>query len=234
MIHLFLSALLWWQHRSLDQISRNNIARKEAEAAYKAANYARAAERYTFLTRIDSTPNPDLLLNLGHSCFRLNRYAPAKVQYERLRQIGNAEQVSIASVQLGIIACLEKDSATALNLFQQALLENSDNEPARHNFELIKRIWSGRTPTAGVAQRPKPNPAKVTVQRPTPAESKQAPAPTVAHSERKDDQLRRFRNLNMTEAQARQLLDAMQGDDLPYTLARHRAPARDAEPGNRW
>lgn len=232
MIHLLFLALSWWQPRSLDRISRNNIARREAEAAYQSGHYAQAVERYTFLTKITPSPPPELLLDLGHSCFRLNQYDTAKIQYERLRQVGNASQVSIASVQLGIIACLEKDSAMALNLFQQALLLNPDNEPARHNFELIKRTWSGRQPTAQAGRKTKST--LKTKEESAPAQSKTAPAPTVAHSDRTDDELRRFRNLNMTEAQARQLLDAMQGDDLPYSLARYRKPSNETESGNRW
>ena len=232
MIHLLFLTLSWWQANSLDRISRNNMARREAEAAYQSGHYARAAERYTFLTGVASTAPPDLLLDLGHSCFQLHQYRLAKVQYERLRQVGGARQVSIASVQLGIIACHEQDSATAVDLFRQALLLNPDNEPARHNFELIKRTWSGQKPTVQASRKPRatPKPTEGSASAP----SKTAPAPTVAHSDRKDDQLRRFRNLNMTEAQARQLLDAMQGDDLPYSLARHRKPANDAETGNRW
>ena len=148
MVHLLFLVLSWWQPRSLDRISRNNIARREAEAAYRAGRYAEAAKHYTFLTSVTPAPPPELLLNLGHSCFQMTQYELAKVQYERLRQVGSAPQTSIASVQLGIIACQEKDSATALDLFEQALLLNPDNEPARHNFELIKRTWSGRKPTA--------------------------------------------------------------------------------------
>ncbi len=234
MIHLFLSVLLWvWNHRSFDQISRNNIARKEAEAAYQAGNYRRAADRYTYLTHLNTTPDPALLLNLGHSCFRLNQYARAKVNYEKLRQVGNPGLTAIADVQLGIIACQEKDSATALTLFQQALLQNPDNEPARYNFELIKKFYSGRLPTrrSGRQSSPKTTASRQAV---APNQLKLDKAPVLVQSDQKKDKLNRFRNLNMTEAQARQILDAMQGDDLPYSLARQRTKAKEPDAGNQW
>lgn len=234
MIHLFLSAMLWvWNHRAFDTISHNNIARKEAEVAYQTGNYKRAAERYTYLARLNATPDPTLLLNLGHSCFRLNEYTRAKRHYEKLRQIGNSDLAAIAAVQLGVIACQERDSATALTLFEQALLQNPDNEPARYNFELISRVYTGQPPASQSGRKSK---TKSTFGRQPSAtdqlESIQAQA--LVQSARKDDKLNRFRNLNMTEAQARQVLDAMKGNDLPYSLARHRAKSDESEPGNKW
>lgn len=234
MIHLFLSALLWiWNHRSFDQISRNNIARKQAESAYQAGDYNRAAERYAYLAKLSAAPEPALLLDLGHSCFHLRQYTRAKAHYEKLRQLGSTNLAATAAVQLGVIACIEKDSASALALFQQALLQNPDNEPARYNFEFIKRTWSGRSPATLAGRKAKPRTA-VSRQSAVADSLKRAPAPTLIRSAQKTDKLNRFRNLNMTEAQARQMLDAMQGDDLPYSLARHRNKANPSESDNQW
>lgn len=234
MVHLILSALLWvWNHWSFDQISRNNIARKQAAAAYQAGNYGQAAGQYTYLTRVGAAPDPALLLNLGHSCFGLRQYARARPYYEKLYQIGSPDLAAVAAVQLGVIACADRDSAAALSLFRQALLRNPENEPARYNYELIKRTWSGRLPTARPGKKAKPKTA-VSRQQATSDSLKRAPAPTLVRSSLKTDKLSRFRNLNMTEAQARQMLDAMQDNDLPYSLARHRTRNGPSESGNQW
>lgn len=234
MIHLLLSALLWlWNQQSFDQISRNNIARKEAVKAYQQGQYATAAERYTFLNKLNADPDPALLLNLGHSCFQLHQYSKAQTYYKTIQKVGNAEQITVADVQLGVIACLQKDSATALSLFQHALLQNPDNEPARYNFELISQTFSGRLPNPQASHKPTPKPGAG--RQPTAAnELTTTQAKTLVRSSQKNDKLNRFRNLNMTEAQARQILDAMQSNDLPYSLARHRAKSHETTPGNAW
>ncbi|MBC8156442.1 MAG: tetratricopeptide repeat protein [Bacteroidetes bacterium] len=234
MIQLFLSVLVWvWSHRSFDDISRNNLARKDAEAAYQAGNYERAAERYTYLTRLGPLPEPALLLNLGHCHFRLNQYSRARPHYEKLRQVGNPDLSAMAAVQLGVIACQEKDSATALTLFQQAMLQNPDSEPARYNFELIKKLFSGQPLATQSGRKAKPKTASG--RQPSAADQlKLTQAQTLTRSAQQNDKLNRFRNLAMTEAQARQILEAMQGNDLPYSLARHRGKTDESESGNKW
>ncbi|GAB2542901.1 tetratricopeptide repeat protein [Spirosoma aerophilum] len=228
MIYLLLTAWLWWNQLIPESpISRNNQLRQEAQVAYQTGQYARALSLYMYLSRTTTTVEPAVQLNLGHTYFRLNQYAKAKPQYIPLLQSDQANLRTSAATQLGVIACLERDSATALSLFQQALLENADNESARYNFELVKKYYSGKKPEPqrkSADRKPKP------VNKPSPAGGQQ-----VERSSRQDELLRRFRRLNLSEEQALQLLDAMQGDDLPYALTRSaRRSTKPASGENRW
>lgn len=228
--YLLLTIWLWIGNSLfLNQISRDNQARREAERAYRAGQYRRALAQYEALSRSLTPLDPAVRLNLGHTLFRLGQYRRAKSQYQTLLETDQPDLRTVAATQLGVVACFERDSATALRLFEQALLENSGNEPARYNFELVKRRYSGKLRA--------PKTPQVETRQP-----KQVPRPQpnggglVERSERQDELLRRFRALNISGEQALQLLDAMQQDDLPYALTRaaRRPGAKPASGGNRW
>ncbi|WP_020600624.1 tetratricopeptide repeat protein [Spirosoma panaciterrae] len=231
MIYLLIAAWIWLNELiSLNQISRNNQARQEAQLAYQSGKYQRALTFYTYLTQHTSTIDAAVRLNLGHTYFNLKQYTQAKSQYEALLQTDRHDLRTAAATQLGVLACLEKDSALALTLFRQALLENADNESARYNFELIKRYYSGQPPHKRPTHKSS-TPTPQQVNKPRPMGGQQ-----VERSTRQDEILRRFRRLNLSEEQALQLLDAMRGDDLPYALtrsARQNSP-KPQEGESRW
>ncbi|AUD00344.1 tetratricopeptide repeat protein [Spirosoma pollinicola] len=230
MIYLLFTAWLWWnQLLPASPISRNNQMRQEAQTAFRAGQYARALSLYAYLSRTTTTIDPAVRLNLGHTYFKLNQFAKAKPQYETLLQSDRSNLRTAAATQLGVIACLQHDSATALSLFEQALLENADNESARYNFELVKKYYSGKKPETNPQHKPaSKKPKQVNKSRP-------AGGQQVERSARQDELLRRFQRLNLSEEQARQLLDAMQGDDLPYALTRSaRRSTKPASGENRW
>ena len=230
MIYLLITAWLWWNPTlPVNQISRTNQARRDAESAYRAGQYTRALTLYTFLSQTTTSIDPAVRLNLGHTYFQLNQFAKAKPQYETLLRSDRPDLRTVAATQLGVIACRERDSSMALALFRQALLEDPENEPARYNFELIKKTYSGKLPASNPRRKPVPANRRV-------ANKQQRTGQEVERSARQDDLLRRFRQLNMTEEQAMQLLDAMQSNDLPYALTRSARLSASTKPaGNsRW
>lgn len=231
MIYVLITAWLWWDSLfSLNQISRNNQARQEAQAAYQAGDFTRALRLYAYLSRTTTTIDPAVRLNLGHTYFQLKQFQKAKPQYETLMQSDRPDLRTAAATQLGVMACLEGDSATALSLFSRALLENPDNEPARYNFELVKKRYSGRKPASNPRQKSVVRKPQL-VNKPRPSGGQQ-----VERSARQDEFLRRFQRLNLSEEQALQLLDAMQRDDLPYALTRsaRQSGTKPVQEGNRW
>lgn len=231
MIYLLIAVWIWltdWL--PVNQISQNNQARQEAQAAYQAGHYQRALTLYAYLSSRTTTIDPAVRLNLGHTYFKLKQYAKAKPQYETLLQSDRSDLRTAAATQLGVMACLEGDSAAALTLFKQALLENADNESARYNFELIKTYYSGKPPAKHKQQKSANQKPKM-VNKPRPMGGQ-----TVERSDRQDELLRRFERLNLSEEQALQLLDAMRSDDLPYALTRSARPS-ETKPKvgeNRW
>lgn len=228
MIYLLFITWLGWTDSFTDQISRNNRARQEAEVAYRAGRFDRALTLYAYLSQTTTTIDPAVRLNLGHTYFRLRQYDKAKPQYETLLR-DRSDLRTVAATQLGVMACFDRDSATALRLFRQALLEDADNEPARYNFELVKKRYSGK-PLPMDVQEKRPARQPKAVDKPRPGGGQ------VERSSRQDEILRRFGQLNLGEEQALQLLNAMQQDDLPYALTQsaRRLETGSAANGNRW
>ncbi len=217
MKYIWIILLVWFGDNSaLDHVSRFNLARRQAERAYAAGQYKQAIDQYSYLVN-NNVADAATRLNLGHAYFRLGQFSSAQVQYEAIRPDDPTELAERAAVQLGILACRQRDSAAALSFFRQALLRNTNNEVARYDFELIKRTWSGRQ--AGRANRPKPQQQL----RPDTGDK-------VAKSTRKEQILHRLGPSGLTDEQARQLLDAL--SDEPLALPR--TTAQSNEPGNRW
>nr|WP_293835345.1 hypothetical protein [uncultured Arsenicibacter sp.] len=212
-----LIAGVWlWNWQGFDQISVRNLALKQAEEAYAAKNYARAAEHYGFLVKTEQKINPDIHLNFGHALFHTRQYPLARQEYMKVLRYSDQDVAATATNQLGVIACLERDSAVALSFFREAMLNNPADKSARYNYELIKRLYSGKPkglPPAQQHKKPKPQPKP------------QQANPEAEQSEEQKDVLRKLRNLNMSEEQAMQILNAMRDDDLPYELARRRRQA---------
>lgn len=215
---LLLSLLVWlWNWRSYDQISARNLALKEAEAAYLAGNYQLASKQYQFLQANSRNIDPLVNLNLGHSLFRLKKYQQAREAYERaIRYV--PEQATDAITQLGVIACIEQDSARALSLFQQALLINPNDDGARYNYEIIRQLYTAPS----ISPEKRKSQPKV---KPQPPVKQPNTGADVAKTDEQKEVLHRLRSLNISEEQAMQLLNAMRDDDLPYELARRRQQA---------
>ncbi|SOD98349.1 tetratricopeptide repeat protein [Spirosoma fluviale] len=230
MIYLLITLWIWWSELlPVSPISQNNQMRQDAQAAYQAGQYAKALPLYVQLSRRTTTIDPAVRLNLGHTYFQLKQYTRAKPQYETLLQSDRPDLRTVAATQLGVMACLQGDSTTALALFEQALLEDANNEPARYNFEVIKKYYSGKSQEKKQKQDSTEHKPE-TENKPRPAGGQQ-----VERSDRQDDLLRRFQRLNLSEEQALLLLNAMQEDDLPYALALSaRQAGKSKARGNRW
>lgn len=230
---LLIIAATWFDttlgETKLGLVSRRNQVRRQAAAAYRAGRYQEALTHYRFLLKSSTSPSLAEQVNLGHVYFKLGQYASAKRQYEQNGTAGTPQLVAAAATQLGLLACLSIDTTTALLHFRTALLNDPDNSAARQNFELLKLRFSGKQPrrkAVGPTPQPSPQPEAVRGQQ-------------VEKTEQQQDRLTRFRNTTLSDEQARQVLDALQADDLPYALARRRAtkptrPATNDKPTGRW
>ena len=165
---LLLIAATWFNtmlgETSLGLVSRRNQVRRQAAAAYQSGRYQEALSHYRFLLK--SSPEPSLgeQVNLGHVYFKLGQYAAAKRQYEQGGTGATPQLMAVAATQLGLLACLSKDTTMALLHLRNALLNDPDNRAARQNFELLKLRFSGKQPrrkAAGPTPQPSPQPEKV-------------------------------------------------------------------------
>jgi len=228
MTYLILSVLLWlWDNRSFDTISQNNVARTEAMQAYEAGQYDRATEQYKRLVESSLFVEPSARLNLAHSLFHLHRYREATTYYRQVAQVTNSALSATAQVQLGVIACQQGDSATALTYFRKALNTEPTNESAQFNYELIKKTYSGKPNPLG-SHRPKPRP-KPTQTEITPQQGQQG-GNEVEKSDQKTELLRRLQSMNLSEEQALTILNAMQANEVQYIQQRKQSSASASKP----
>ncbi|RAJ92160.1 hypothetical protein LX87_05127 [Larkinella arboricola] len=225
MTYLILSVLLWlYDNRSFDRISRDNIARIEGLKAYQAGNYKRAVEQYGTLANSTLFVEPSARLNLAHSYFQLRQYAQAQRQYRLVAQVNQSGLAAVAEVQLGIIAVLQGDSATALSLFRKALTTVPALEAAQFNYELIAKTYSGK-PHTKHSQQPRTKPRQTQQETEVSPEPGQEKGTQPQQGDNKDELLRRLRSLNLSEEQALSILNAMQHNEVQYINQRRRGSA---------
>ena len=224
-VYLWLLMLAaWFDLGAFGDISRRNQARRQAQNAYQRADYGMAARLYA--TLLETTSDPSTRLNFAHTLFHQHKYVAARQQYGPLMRTKQTTVATAATVQMGVLACAGRDSATALTYFRQALLQDPDNHVARFNYELIQQRFVARNRPDSKRPRQLNRPDSI-------AKSSNQ---QVAQSTQQRDALRRLAGMNMSEEQALQLLDAMRDDDLPYSLARRGGRAETIKPGTgkRW
>ena len=124
----------------INKIARVNKAKKEAEQAYLAGDYAAAQAKYQYL--IDSLQVKDdrVTLNLANAQYHLQDSINALRNYKQLIESQNQQVSSLAYQQLGEIAFEKKEYEPALQHYKQSLKKNSANEDARYNYELLKKL----------------------------------------------------------------------------------------------
>ena len=208
---LLLSFLLWLSdNRSFDNIARGNRARVSSQLAYQNANYLEASIAYRQVLSSSAFAEPEARLNLAHSYFKLNQLQNAQRYYEQLGKLRNASLAARAQMQLGVIYTLRKDTVSALRYFRKSLVTNPENRLAAYNLELLEKQYSGAMPSP---KPPAPQAQKSKAVAPSPPPQQSA---EVQKSEDKKELLARLKNLDMDEAQALMLLNALKNSEIQY------------------
>ena len=221
MTALLLSLLLWiWDNRSFNAISRGNKAKIEGQQSYQKADYLGAAVAYREVLAVSLFAEPEARFNLAHSYFKLNQFQNAQGLYGRLALVKNPKIASQAQTQLGVIYAIEKDTLKALNALKKSLMINPENRLAAYNYELLKKQYRGSMPKT---QENKPEPEE----KPTPATTTPQQALEAQRSEEKKNFLNRLAAMNMTEAQALFILDALKASEIQYSQQHKRKNSAD-------
>lgn len=214
MTALFLYIMLWlWDNRTFDAISKTNERKILAENAYNNKQYGEAVNLYHKITYGTMFSDPAARLNLAHSYYHLGKFADAKRHYELLARVNDHAIASVALSQVGIIQVAEQDTAAALESLIESLRLESDNKLARENYIFLKSRFSG-------IERKKPENNQTTEKKKQELKEEQA-APKVSQQEvladkKKEDFLNSLKKMNMTEEQARAVLDAMKTSESQY------------------
>ncbi|GGB77393.1 hypothetical protein [Dyadobacter sediminis] len=213
-----LYVLLWlWDNRTFDSITKANQRKLDAEQAYNHARFSQSAELYNQITYGSLFSEPAARLNLAHSYFKLGNHKLALKHYNLLRDVGNNTIASIANSQIALIKVGQKDTASALTSLKTALLLEPGNNLARSNYIILKKHFSGIRPAPQTAK----NKQKAVQQNTAQPDLQTPPEPKpesreVAEDAKKEELLKSLRAMNMSEEQARAILDAMKSNESQY------------------
>jgi hypothetical protein len=124
----------------INEIAAINRLKSEGEKAYNDGNYPEAIKNYSFLYDSLGHDNDKVLLNLSNAYFNALDTSNAQFHYGKLTDSEDEEVQSIAYQQLGVIANNMGKYDIALEQFKNSLRANPQNEEARYNYELLKRL----------------------------------------------------------------------------------------------
>ncbi|GAB3334511.1 hypothetical protein GCM10027429_15810 [Marivirga atlantica] len=121
------------------KIAKANKAKEEAEKAFRAGEYQKAIEHYSYLLDSLNYDNDAAVLNRAHSYFNLKDTLNAYEAYRTASMSTNKEIKSTAFNQLGNLSEQQKQNKEALEFYKEALKANPTNSEARYNYELLKK-----------------------------------------------------------------------------------------------
>ncbi|WP_221391249.1 hypothetical protein [Dyadobacter sp. NIV53] len=218
MTALILYVLLWlWDNRNFDSITKANERKLGAEQAYDRKEYREAAKLYRQITYGSIFSDPAARLNMAHSYYLAGKYSLALQHYELLKKVDNKSIASTANSQIAMIQVIQKDTGAALGSLKTALRLESGNDIARLNYITLKRNFSGVEKPSEVRINKEESEKQIISSQKPPAASSQTPKnQEVEESVKKEQLLNSLRAMNMSEDQAKAILDAMKSNESQY------------------
>ncbi|TDE15313.1 hypothetical protein [Dyadobacter psychrotolerans] len=214
MTALILYVLLWlWDNQNFDSITRANERKLGAEKSFEDKKYLDAAKLYYQITYGSIFSDPAARLNLAHAYFLAGKHDLALKYYRQLRRVDDKTLASIANAQIALIQVGKQDTATALVNLKTALRLEPGNDLARHNYIILKKNFSGIE---------KPTETKITKKHQNNQTTSNAPAAAkeenlqVEQDVKREQLLQSLKEMNMSEDQARAILDAMKSNESQY------------------
>lgn len=207
---LIFYIFLWiLDNSSFTKVNIRNKAIKEAQLAYKDHDFEEASSQYQLLGSTSFFTPPEVTLNHAHALFEGKDTLQARRKYAQLVSLKEPILASTTYSQLGIIFCLEKDTARALSLFKEALILKPDNDIARFNYELLKRKYHPKNNQNTNIPKPKNNQNLP----PPPSQNQQA---EIAKDDSQKELLKTLKNYGLTPEKARTILDGMKNSEIQY------------------
>lgn len=136
--HTFLFILLIIPN-SWKEIGERNKTLREAERAFKTADFETSVRQHLTLTTEFGMDDPALRFNLALSYQNNGQEEEAGKNYETLIRSSDSKIASFSGNQSGVLAGNEREYKQALNYFKTSLIRNPDNDVARYNYELLSR-----------------------------------------------------------------------------------------------
>ena len=124
----------------ISKIARVNHVKSLAEDAYKNGEFETAISSFRLLTDSLGIDEDPILLNLANAYFKQNDTTNAAQYYSKVLSSDDVYLRSLAYQQMGIINKQQDKHKEALSDFKSSLKSNPQNEEARYNYELLKKM----------------------------------------------------------------------------------------------
>jgi tetratricopeptide (TPR) repeat protein len=218
MTSLILYVLLWlWDNRTFDSITKANQRKLAAEQAFKSKQYSAAADLYKQITYGSIFSDPAARLNLAHSLYKKGDYKQALKHYHLLSGTDENRIASVANSQIALIEVAKKDTAGALSSLKTALRLEPGNSLARRNYIILKKSFSGVEQPSDVSTKRQRSNQQTTARNEQQSPPQPSPeAREVSDDAKKEELLKSLKAMNMSEDQARAILDAMKSNESQY------------------
>ncbi|WP_339703098.1 hypothetical protein [Algoriphagus aquimarinus] len=143
---------------SWTRVSRLNSAIDLAGESYAKAEYEQSITNHQVLIDEFGYASPELDYNLGLSNQYAEKVDEAVGYYDKASIAPNKMLASFAFNQGGVLLGNKKEYEPALSKFKSALIQDPNNEVARHNYELLAR-WLQRDEERKNEDQNKPDPS---------------------------------------------------------------------------
>ena len=221
MYSIFFEFLLFfYQWKPISNVTNSNHFKKEITRQFYKKNYSIAEKNIRSVLKIDDS-EPELMANLALVLFEQKNLPESKKIYLQLQNSSNV-QVTVESLShLGIISCIDGDTAAAINYFENALKKDYKHQSARYNLELLKKVFTKK------AKQQENNAL---------ANSTNSTTQKKISDPKSDEEalLARLNKINMTESQAKILFDALGKNEIKYIYQKKRLLKNSDENYNTW
>ena len=221
---LFLAAWLpdW---NTLSRSGEIREFKRQAGAAYQRGNYEDALVYYRHLYDKLNVGEEEIMVNLAHCYFMRKNTKQATALYQIATRSRNQRVRSLAWQQLGVLAYNQKRYAWAATGFMNALRASPQNEDARFNYELARKMQ--RT-----TRKSEPPPAEPPAPPPPAPDQPDNTAPQAAESESASEpQTDPYAETGLSQEQADVLLEAVQEAEKRYIQQRKKADRKPPPKG---
>jgi hypothetical protein len=209
--------LLLWDNRTFDSITKTNEQKADAEMAYEKKQYSHASKLYSQITYGSLFSDPAARLNMAHAYYQAGQLKDALHHYNLLTGVSNKTIASIANNQVALIMVVKKDTAMALGKLKEALRLEPRNTLARSNYIILKNRFSGIEQPSSTSNERRQARNEASKNQPTPSQPELKPEGFEQEEANKRDKLlKSLKAMNMSEEQARLILDAMKSNESQY------------------
>lgn len=203
-----------------------------AEEAFMNKNYESSANLYEQILYGTIFSSPSARLNLAHAYFKNGQHKKAIRQYKLLQSVKDERLSSVANSQLGVLSLLETDSSAALESFKAAIVLDPANKNAKANYMFLKARYAG-TPDKVSQVRKQKSQVETLKNNTVLPDSIPQWEQEMSHQNKKEQLLKSLKSINMTEDQARAILDAMKTNESQYIYQLRRAQYADQNKDNK-